>query len=73
LLTAVSQAKARAWRSQCANNLHQLGLTLQQFVGDNQAYPLGVNNKYRKGGYPEHQTTWDTALQVLRMRLTVHV
>jgi prepilin-type N-terminal cleavage/methylation domain-containing protein/prepilin-type processing-associated H-X9-DG protein len=63
LLAAVSQAKGKALRIQCANNLHQLGLTLQQFVGDNQVYPLGVNNKYLKGGYPEHQTSWDTALQ----------
>jgi prepilin-type processing-associated H-X9-DG protein/prepilin-type N-terminal cleavage/methylation domain-containing protein len=63
LLTAITQTKGKALRIQCANNLHQLGLTLQQFVGDNQVYPLGVNNKYLKGGYPEHQTSWDTALQ----------
>ncbi len=63
LLAAISQAKGKALRIQCVNNLHQLGLTLQQFVGDNQAYPLGVNNKYLKGGYPDHQTGWDTALQ----------
>src|SRR5271157_310687 len=63
LLAAVSQAKGKASRIQCVNNVHQLGLTLQQFVGDNQAYPLGVNNKYLKGGYTDYQTGWDTALQ----------
>src|ERR1035437_1854555 len=63
LLTAVSQAKGKAQRIQCVNNVHQLGLTLQQFVGDNQVYPLGSNPKFLKGGYPEHQTGWAPALQ----------
>jgi prepilin-type processing-associated H-X9-DG protein len=42
LLVAVSQAKARAQRVQCANNLRQLGLALQEFVNENGAYPLNV-------------------------------
>src|SRR5208283_1816916 len=40
LLTAVSQAKGRALRIQCANNLRQLGLALNEFVQDNHAFPL---------------------------------
>jgi prepilin-type processing-associated H-X9-DG protein/prepilin-type N-terminal cleavage/methylation domain-containing protein len=68
LLAAVSTAKAKAQKIQCVNNLHQLGLTLQQFVSDNQVYPLGVNSKYSKGGYPEHQTAWETALQNILSR-----
>ena len=48
LLAAVSQAKGRALRIQCANNVHQLGLALQQFVGDNQVYPLGLISNTRK-------------------------
>jgi prepilin-type processing-associated H-X9-DG protein/prepilin-type N-terminal cleavage/methylation domain-containing protein len=73
LLTAVSQAKGKTQRIQCANNLHQLGLTLQQFVSDNQVYPLGANSKYSKGGYPEHQTGWETALQgILSRKDPVH-
>ena len=63
LLLALSKSKSQAQRIQCVNNIHQLGLTLQQFVGDNQVYPLGVNPQYLKDGYPEHQTNWETALQ----------
>ena len=41
LLTAVSQAKGRAQRIQCANNVRQLGLALQVYVTDNNDnYPL---------------------------------
>jgi prepilin-type processing-associated H-X9-DG protein/prepilin-type N-terminal cleavage/methylation domain-containing protein len=42
LLTAVSQAKARALRIQCANNVRQLGVGLQNCLADNHAYPLSV-------------------------------
>ena len=40
LLVAVSQAKARAQRIQCANNVRQLGMGMHLFVSDNGAYPL---------------------------------
>jgi prepilin-type processing-associated H-X9-DG protein/prepilin-type N-terminal cleavage/methylation domain-containing protein len=40
LLPAIAQSKARAQRTQCVSNLHQLGLALQNFVADNHAYPL---------------------------------
>lgn len=39
LLTVISQAKARAQRIQCVNNLHQFGLAIQNFVAANSAYP----------------------------------
>lgn len=39
LLPVLSQAKARAQRIQCVSNLHQLGLGIQNFVGNNHAYP----------------------------------
>ncbi|HEY5298331.1 MAG TPA: prepilin-type N-terminal cleavage/methylation domain-containing protein [Verrucomicrobiae bacterium] len=40
LLTAVSQAKFRAQKIQCVNNLHQLGLGLQNFLANNHGYPV---------------------------------
>jgi len=63
LLTAISQAKARAQRIQCANNVRQLGIGLQAFVADNSVYPLMANPGYYKGAYPEHYSMWRTALQ----------
>lgn len=39
LLVAIAQAKARAQSIQCVGNLHQLGLALQEFVGENKVYP----------------------------------
>ena len=59
LLPVFSHAYARAQRTQCVNNLRQLGLALQGFVTDNRVYPLLVNN----GSYPEHNRSWVTALQ----------
>ena len=40
LLPAITQAKARAQRTQCVSNLHQLGLALHGFLVDKQAYPI---------------------------------
>jgi prepilin-type processing-associated H-X9-DG protein/prepilin-type N-terminal cleavage/methylation domain-containing protein len=42
-LTVVVEAKAKALRIQCANNVRQLGLALQGFVTDNHDYLLYVN------------------------------
>jgi prepilin-type processing-associated H-X9-DG protein/prepilin-type N-terminal cleavage/methylation domain-containing protein len=62
LLTAISQAKARAQRIQCINNLRQLGLALHGFVQENHVYPLDVNVDFSKGGYSEHYRSWAEAL-----------
>ena len=61
LLTAVSQAKGRAQRIQCVNNLRQLGIALQEFVLENHVYPLDEND-FLKGGYQEHCWSWAEAL-----------
>jgi len=42
LLPTISQAKAKAQRAQCVSNLHQVGLALQGFLLDKQAYPLWI-------------------------------
>jgi prepilin-type N-terminal cleavage/methylation domain-containing protein len=42
LLPAVLQSKAKAQRTQCVSNLHQLGIALHGFVSDKQAYPLWI-------------------------------
>lgn len=56
LLVAVSLAKARALRIECANNVRQLGLALQGFVTDNHTYPLLVNPH-------SEMVVWEQALQ----------
>ncbi len=42
LLAAVSLAKGRALRIQCANNVRQLGFAMQSFVIENNSYPLFI-------------------------------
>jgi prepilin-type processing-associated H-X9-DG protein/prepilin-type N-terminal cleavage/methylation domain-containing protein len=54
LLAVVSQAKGKALRIQCANNVRQIGFALQAFVTENNFYPLYV-------GQP--QGAWNNALQ----------
>jgi prepilin-type processing-associated H-X9-DG protein/prepilin-type N-terminal cleavage/methylation domain-containing protein len=43
LLTAISSAKAKAQRIQCANNVRQIGIALQGYLTENHAYPLWVS------------------------------
>ena len=40
LMQGVSNAKGKALRVQCVNNLHQLGIGLQTFIADNHGYPV---------------------------------
>jgi len=40
LLPALSRAKKRAQQIRCVNNVRQLGISLQDFLSDNHAYPL---------------------------------
>jgi len=56
LLMSISQAKARAQRIQCANNVGQLGMALQEFLADNHTYPLYVNPH-------SDAVSWEQALQ----------
>ena len=51
LLTAVSQAKGRAQRIQCANNVRQLGMGMNLFASDNGAYPLAYGVRIDTGQF----------------------
>lgn len=44
LLPALGFAKRQAQTSQCANNLHQIGLAIRIYVDDNQCYPLATSD-----------------------------
>ena len=56
LLPALSKAKDRAHRIQCASQMRQLGLGIQMFASDrNDTYPPAV---YRTGDYT-YQLSWD--------------
>jgi prepilin-type processing-associated H-X9-DG protein/prepilin-type N-terminal cleavage/methylation domain-containing protein len=69
LLAAVSQARARAQRIQCANNVRQLGFAMQAFVTDNSVYPLFVIPTF--GG---QITSWFSSLQHTELsQMTNHV
>ena len=50
LLMAVSRAKARAQQIQCANNLRQLGLSLQAYLADLHGYPVLLTSTNRYSG-----------------------
>ena len=69
LLSAVAQAKGKAQRIVCVNNVRQLGIGLQAFVADNNVYPLRSNPNYNKGSYPEHMKLWVTALQFTELSM----
>ncbi len=62
LLAAISQAKTRAQRIQCANNVRQLGQAMQEFVTDNHTYPLPANSLH-DGNNPEHLYSWVLTIQ----------
>jgi prepilin-type N-terminal cleavage/methylation domain-containing protein/prepilin-type processing-associated H-X9-DG protein len=64
LVAAISEAKAKAHLIQCVHNLHQQGLGLQEFVTDNQYYPLGLNQNYFEGAYPANGVSWEHAVQM---------
>jgi prepilin-type processing-associated H-X9-DG protein len=61
LLPVLSAAKARAQRTQCVNNLHQLGIGLQIILENNHAYPVMILPA--DAGYPTDDRTWVAILE----------
>ena len=57
-MRAASQAKGKALRIQCANNVRQLGVGLQEFMIGNNSYPLYFNPEYENGGYAANKRDW---------------
>jgi len=70
LLAAVSQAKKRMQRIQCANNLHQLGVAMHVFLADNHGYPLLFASKNE--GYPDHDRSWMAQLDTVGLNSSNH-
>jgi prepilin-type N-terminal cleavage/methylation domain-containing protein/prepilin-type processing-associated H-X9-DG protein len=57
-LTALSNARAKGLQTQCANNLRQLGIALEEFVSDNHGYPFFAENINPPSGFPK-EGWWD--------------
>ena len=61
LLPTVSQAKARAQRTRCISNLHQLGVGLQVLLANNHGYPVLFASTNE--GYPHYDRSWVAQLE----------
>ena len=63
LLPVLSASKARAQRTQCINNLHQLGIGLQVFLENNHGYPVLATGP--NGGPAVAHVPWFTWADIL--------
>src|SRR5207245_1293176 len=63
LLPALNRAIGRARQTQCANNVRQLGIGLQQFVSDYHHYPLSVDAEFDRSSHPTNFNTWTEAIE----------
>jgi prepilin-type N-terminal cleavage/methylation domain-containing protein/prepilin-type processing-associated H-X9-DG protein len=63
LLPALNRSMARARLTQCANNVRQLGLGMQQFVSDNHLYPLLVDAELDSAKQPTNYNVWAEAVE----------
>jgi prepilin-type N-terminal cleavage/methylation domain-containing protein len=61
LLPTFSQAKARAQRTRCISNLHQLGVGLEVLLANNHGYPVLFASTNE--GYPHNDRSWVAQLE----------
>ena len=71
LLPAVQQAREAARRSQCKNNLKQIGLALQNYVDQTQLFPPGSIRDYVN--YPAGTGSWNTSMLSWGARILPYV
>lgn len=69
LLPVVSHVRARAQRIQCARNLNQLGLALQEYTAENSSYPYGPGGSAKNPTWMDlletqmHHGVWKNSYQ----------